>query len=133
MLSIYILILATTTTTTDVVGLDGVGGAVGNVGDPIDDDAIPNAGVGDVTILFVEVVVPNMALAANGVASLDLLNTFPDPFEASAAVTLDEIIRSSCSGVVGIQLQRLSRCLMKMPVAGNMSLVMILILILSFD
>ena len=45
---------------------------------------------------------PDVALAANGVATLDPLDTFLDPFEASAAVTLVEIIRSSCSGVVGI-------------------------------
>ena len=43
-----------------------------------------------------------MALAANGVATLDPLDKFPESFEASAAVTLVEIIRSSCSGVVGI-------------------------------
>ena len=99
--------ISLTATITDVVGLEGVGGAVENDGDPmlgnaIDDDAIPSVGIGDVTLLFVEIVVPDVALAANGVATLDLLNTFPDPFEASAALTLVEIIRSSCLGVVGI-------------------------------
>ena len=99
--------ISLTATITDVVGLEGVGRAVENVGDPmleyaIGDDAIPSVGIGDVTLLFVEIVVPDVALAANGVATLDLLNTFPDPFEASAAVTLVEIIRSSCLGVVGI-------------------------------
>ena len=45
---------------------------------------------------------PDVALAANGVATHDPLNAYPDPFEASAAVTPVEIIRSSCSCVVGI-------------------------------
>ena len=40
------------------------------------------------TLLLAEIVVPDVALAANGVATVDPLNTFPDPFEASAAVTL---------------------------------------------
>ena len=43
-----------------------------------------------------------MTLTANGVATPNPLNTLLDPFEASAALTLVEIIRSSCSGVVGI-------------------------------
>ena len=43
-----------------------------------------------------------MAYIANGVEMLDIFSMFPDPFDASAAVTLVEIMRSSCSGVVGI-------------------------------
>ena len=42
-----------------------------------------------------------MAYIANGVEMLDIFSMFPDPFDASAAVTLVEIMRSS-SGVVGI-------------------------------
>ena len=62
---------------------------------------IPSLGIRDMTLLLAEIVVPDVALAANGVAMLDPLNTFPDQFDASAAVTFVEIIRSSCSGVVG--------------------------------
>ena len=102
--------MSLTATITDVVGLEGAGnvnGTVEDVGDPllgnaIGDDAIPSVGIGDVKLLFVEIVVQDVALAANGVTTVDPLNTFPDPFEASAAFTLVEIIRSSCSGVVGI-------------------------------
>ena len=80
------------TITTDVGGLEGVGNVIGtvdNVGDPmlgnaIGDIAIPSVGIGDVTILCVEVVVPYVVLAANGGTTLDPLNTFPDPFVASA-------------------------------------------------
>ena len=98
------------TITTDVGEFEDVGNVnrtEDNVGDPmlenaIRDDAIPSVGIGDVTILLVKVVMPDVALAANDVATLDLLDTFSDSFEASAAVTLVEIIRSSCSGVFSI-------------------------------
>ena len=43
-----------------------------------------------------------MAYKAEGLGTLDILKIFPDSAEASAAVTLVEIRRSSCSGVVGI-------------------------------
>ena len=41
-----------------------------------------------------------MAYIANGVEMLDIFSMFPDQFNASAALV--EIMRSSCSGVVGI-------------------------------
>ena len=91
--------------TTDVGGLEGVGNVNGtedDVGDPMLNNAIPSVEIGDVAILPFKVVVPDVVLAANGVATLDPLDTFSDPFEASAAVTLVEIIHSSCSCVVGI-------------------------------
>ena len=104
------------TATTDVGGLEGliglddifgdvgVFGTVGGVpilGNAIDDVAIPNVGVGDVTVLFVEIVLPNVAFKANNVGTLEL---FIMSFDASAAVTLSEIMLSSCSGVVGISI-----------------------------
>ena len=95
---------------TDVVGLKGVGSAIGKIvdagvpmpGNTIGDVAIPSIGIGDVTLLFVGIALPDVALAESGVATLDMFNIFPDPFDASAAVTLVEIICFSCSGVVGI-------------------------------
>ena len=51
------------------------------------------------TVLFVEIILPNVALRANGVGTLEL---FIMSFDASAAVTFIEIMLSSCSGVVGI-------------------------------
>ena len=51
------------------------------------------------TVLFVEIVQPKMAFRANGVGTLEL---FIMSFDASAAVTLIEIVLSSYSGVVGI-------------------------------
>ena len=103
------------TITTDVgvledIGLDDIFGDVGvlgTVGDvpilenAIGDVAIPNVGVGDMTVLFVEnaIVLPNVVFRANGVGTLEL---FSMSFDASAAVTLIEIMLSSCSGVVGI-------------------------------
>ena len=49
--------------------------------------------------LFVEIVRPKVAFRANGIGTLEL---FIMSFDASAAVTLIEIMLSSCSGVVGI-------------------------------
>ena len=66
--------------------------AIGEVGSP-------NVGVGEVTVLFVEIVLSKVAFRANGVGTLEL---FSMSFDASAAVTLIEIMLSSCSGVVGI-------------------------------
>ena len=86
----------------DIIGDVGVLGTVGGVpilGNAIGDVAIPNVGVGDVTVLFVEVVLPNVAFRADGVGTLEL---FIMSFDASAVVTLIEIMLSSCSGVVGI-------------------------------
>ena len=40
-----------------------------------------------------------MALAANGDATLDPLDIFPESFEASAAVTLVEIIRPAAQAL----------------------------------
>ena len=51
------------------------------------------------TVLFVEIVLPNVPFRANGVGTLEL---FIMSFDASATVTLIEIMLSSCSGVVGI-------------------------------
>ena len=98
------------TITTDVGGLErffGIDDIIGDVGvlgvpilgNAIGDVAIPNVGVGDVTVLFVEVVLPNVAFRADGVGTLEL---FIMSFDASAVVTLIEIMLSSCSGVVGI-------------------------------
>ena len=77
----------------------GTVGGVPILGNAIGDVAIPNVGVGDVTVLFVEIVLPNVAFKANGVGTLEL---FIMSFDASAVVTLIEIMLSSCSGVVGI-------------------------------
>ena len=77
-------------------------GTVGGVpifGNAIGEVASPNVGVGEVTVLFVETVLPNVAFRANGVGTLELVSM---SFDASAAVTLIEIMLSSCSGVVGI-------------------------------
>ena len=69
------------------------------LGNAIGDVAIPNVGVGDMTVRFDEIVLPNVAFRANCVGTLEL---FIMSFDASAAVTLIEIMLSSCSGVVGI-------------------------------
>ena len=78
-------------------------GTVGGVpilgNDAIGEVESPNVGVGEVTVLFVEIVQPKVAFRANGVGTLEL---FIMSFDASAAVTLIEIMLSSCSGVVGI-------------------------------
>ena len=102
------------TITTDVGGVEGfigidhiighVGvlrtvGGVPILGNAIGDVAIPNVGVGGVIVLFVEIGLPNLAWRDNGVGTLEL---FIMSFDASAAVTLIEIMLSSCSGVVGI-------------------------------
>ena len=100
------------TISTDVGGLEGVGivdidgvvnvvGKVDDVGAPIlenaiGDVAVPNVGIGDVTVLFIGIVQPDVALTASGVETIGMFNMFPDPFDASATVTLVEIIRSSC-------------------------------------
>ena len=77
-------------------------GTVGGVpifGNAIGEVASPNVGVGEVIVLFVEIVLPKVAFRANGVGTLELVSM---SFDASAAVTLIEIMLSSCSGVVGI-------------------------------
>ena len=51
------------------------------------------------TLLSVKIVLPKVAFRANGVRTLEL---FIMSFDASAAVTLIEIMLSSCSCVVGI-------------------------------
>ena len=79
----------------------GTVGGVPILGNAIGDVAILNVVVGDVTVLFVEIVLPNVAFRANGVGTLEL---FIMSFDASAAVTLIEIMLSSCSGVVGISI-----------------------------
>ena len=77
----------------------GTVGGIPILGNAIGDVAISNVRVGDVTVLFVEIVLPNVAFRANGVGTLEL---FIMSFDGSAAVTLIEIMLSSCSGVVGI-------------------------------
>ena len=77
----------------------GTVGGVPILGNAIGDVGSPHVGVGDVTVLFVEIVLPNVAFRANGVGTLEL---FIMSFGASAAVTLIEIMLPSCSGVVGI-------------------------------
>ena len=77
-------------------------GTVGGVlifGNAIGEVASPTVGVGEVTVLFVEIVLPKVAFRANGVGTLELVSMSID---ASAAVTLIEIMLSSCSGVVSI-------------------------------
>ena len=81
------------------VGVLGTGSGVPIFGNAIDEVAIPNAGVGEVTVLSVKIVLPKVAFRANGVGTLELLIM---SFDASAAVTLIEIMLSSCSGVVDI-------------------------------
>ena len=86
----------------DIIGNVGVLGTVGGVlifGNAIGGVASPNVGVGEVTVLFVEIVLPKVAFRANGIGTLELVII---SFDASAAVTLIEIMLSSCSGVVGI-------------------------------
>ena len=59
----------------DIIGDAGVLGTIGGVpilGNAIGDVAIPNVGVGEVTVLFVEIVLPNVAFRANGVGTLEL-------------------------------------------------------------
>ena len=51
------------------------------------------------TVLFVEIVLPNVPFRANGVGTLEL---FIMSFDASATVTLIETMLSSCSGVIAI-------------------------------
>ena len=89
-------------------GYIGIGTTIGELrtvgGVPIFGNAIgefedPNVGVDEVTVLFVEIVLPKVALRARGVGTLE---SFMLSLEASAAVTLIEIMLSSCSGVVGI-------------------------------
>ena len=75
-----------------VGGVPIFGNAIGEVGSP-------NVGVGEVTVLSVKIVLPKVAFRANGVGTLEL---FIMSFDASAAVTLIEIMLSSCSCVVGI-------------------------------
>ena len=114
--------------TTDVGGLEGVVGIdiivsavdvfgtfdvveVPILGNAIGDVAIPDVGIGNVTVLLVdEIALPGVAYKANGVETLEIFSMFPDPFDASAAVTFVEIMRSSCSGVVGIS--TLASCLL---------------------
>ena len=83
----YSDIVISLTITTDVgglerfIGLDDIFGDVGVLGtvggvpilrNAIGDVAIPNVGVGEVTVLFVEIVLPNVAFRANGVGTLEL-------------------------------------------------------------
>ena len=56
------------------------------------------------TVLSVKIVLPKVALRARGVGTLE---SFMLSLEASAAVTLIEIMLSSCSGVVGISVIRI--------------------------
>ena len=83
----------------DMIGEVGTVGGVPIFGNAIGEVASPNVGVGEVTVLSVEIVLPKVAFRANGVGTLEL---FIMSFDASAAVTLIEIMLSSCSGVVGI-------------------------------
>ena len=101
-------ILAVTDNVGGLKGYSGIGDMIGELGTvggvPIFGNAIgefedPNVGVDEVTVLFVEIVLPKVALRARGVGTLE---SFMLSLEASAAVTLIEIMLSSCSGVVGI-------------------------------
>ena len=84
-----------------IIGNVGVLGTVGGVpifGNVIGEVESPNVGVGEVTVLFAEIVLPKVPSRANGVGTLELVIM---SFDASAAVTLIEIMLSGCSGVVG--------------------------------
>ena len=83
----------------DIIRVLGTVGGVPIFGNAIGEFEGPNVGVGEVTVLFVEIVLPKVAFRANGVGTLELVSM---SFDASAAVTLIEIMLSSCSGVVGI-------------------------------
>ena len=83
----------------DMIGELGTVGGVPIFGNAIGEVGSPNVGVGEVTVLSVEIVLPKVAFRANGVGTLELFIMF---FDASAAVTLIEIMLSSYSGVVGI-------------------------------
>ena len=77
----------------------GTVGGVPILGNAIGEVASPNVGVGEVTVLFVEIVLPKVAFRVNGVGTLELVIM---SFDTSAAVTLIEIMLSSCSGVDGM-------------------------------
>ena len=83
----------------DIIGELGTVGGVPIFGNAIGEVGSPNVGVGEVTMLSFKIVLPKVAFRANGVGTLEL---FIMSFDASAAVTLIEIMLSSCSGVVGI-------------------------------
>ena len=95
----------------------GTVGGVPILGNAIGDVAIPNVGVGEVIVLFVEIVLPKVAFRANGVGTLEL---FSMSFDASAAVTLIEIMLSSCSTTAREHLRRL----LMLPVKRKKWLVM---------
>ena len=82
-----------------IIGVLGTVGGVPKFGNAIGEVGSPNVGVGEVTVLFVEIVLPKVAFRANGVGTLELVSM---SFDASAAVTLIEIMLSNCSGIVGI-------------------------------
>ena len=83
----------------DMIGELGTVGGVPIFGNAIGEFEDPNVGVGEVTVLFVEIVLSKVAFKASGVGTLELVSM---SFDASAAVTHIEIMLSSCSGVVGI-------------------------------
>ena len=66
----------------------GTVGGVPILGNAIGEVASPNVGVGEVTVLFVEIVRPKVVSRANGVGTFELFIMSSD---ASAAVTLIEI------------------------------------------
>ena len=76
-----------------MIGELGTVGGVPIFGNAIGEVGSPNVEVGEVTVLFVEIVLPNVAFRANGVGTLELVSM---SFDASAAVTLIEIMLSSC-------------------------------------
>ena len=83
----------------DIIGALGTVGGVPIFGNAIGEVGSPNVGVGELTVLSVEIVLPKVAFRANGVGTLEL---FIMSFYTSAAVTHIEITLSSCPGVVGI-------------------------------
>ena len=68
-------------------------GTVGGVpifGNAIGEVASPNVGVGEVTVLFVEIVLPKVAFKASGVGTLELVSIFLMPARQS-------LLSRSCS------------------------------------
>ena len=76
-----------------MIGELGTVGGVPIFGNAIGEFEDPNVGVGEVTVLFVEIVLSKVALKASGVGTLELVSM---SFDTSAAVTLIEIMLRRC-------------------------------------
>ena len=92
----------------------GTVGGVPILENAIGDVAIPNVEVGEVTVLFVEIVLPKVAFRANGVGTLEL---FIMSFDASAVSLLSRSCSQAAQALSASPQQRLIfRCLLMLPV-----------------